>query len=325
MKKIVSILLLLIAAFIGALSLSACSGDRLYREGSGELNVVCTIFPPFHFARNVGKDNITLTLLQDNGADLHNYVPTAATLVALSAADVFICVGGESDGWVEDAVSAANNPDMTVVKLTSLVTLTHAGLSGGEYYADTDITVDHDDHEHEHEGDEHVWTSLRNAINIVNAIADVFSEADAENGDYYRANAADYAAKLEELDNEYTEAFSSAARKNVVFADRFPFIYLLNDYGISYLAAFSGCSTEADASFETQATLTEAVKTDSLPAVITIEGNDKPLAESISRETGCEILQMNSMQSVVRAEITDGADYIEIMRNNLTVLSQALS
>lgn len=325
MKKIISVILLLVS--VTALMLSSCSGDKLYKEGQGELNVVCTIFPPFDFARNVGKDKITLTLLQDNGADLHNYVPTAATLDALTSADIFICVGGESDKWVDDAVSASNNPDLKIIRLTSLVTLMHAELCGGEYYADagTDEDEDEHNHDHEHAGDEHVWTSLRNAVKITEAIAQAFSDADKANGEYYLSNASEYISKLKALDEKYIAEFESAKRRNVVFADRFPFIYMINDYGISYLAAFSGCSTEADASFATQTKLTEAVTKDLLPSVLTIEGNDKPLANSISTATGCSILKMNSMQSVVRAEITGGATYLDIMTENLAVLKQALS
>ncbi len=325
MKKAISFLLVL-ACTLPLLILPSCSSDKLYHEGSGELNVVCTIFPPFDFARNVGGDKITLTLLQDNGADLHNYVPTTATLEALSNADVFICVGGESDKWVDDAVSAANNPELKILKLTSSVILMHAELCGGEYYADYQTPEEEEhDHEHEHEGDEHVWTSLRNAVKITEVICEAFTEADSENGEYYRSNADAYISELETLDSKYTETFASAKRKNVVFADRFPFVYLLNDYGISYLAAFSGCSTEANASFATQTSLTEAVMKDSLPVVLTIEGTDKPLADTISSSTGCSILKMNSMQSIVRAEVTEGATYINIMKENLEVLKQALS
>lgn len=322
-KKILTqILLLAIALTSLAFALSGCSGNGLYTEGEGSLNVVCTSFPPFDIAREIGKDKITVTVLQDNGADLHNFSPTAKTLKALSEADVFICVGGESDKkWVDDAISSAGNTELKVIRLTDHVELTHAELEGhdhGEGAHENDKTDDG------HEGDEHVWLSLRNVMTISDKICSVFAEKDPERAANYQSNTASFKEKLTALDAEYTKAVSEARTKTVVFADRFPFIYLTNDLGLCYYAAFSGCSTEINADFSTQVKLINAVKEYSLPAVIVTEGGNKELADNICAETGCKKVILNSMQSVTRAEIQNGISYLDIMNSNLSALKEAL-
>lgn len=345
MKKIkfTSVICLMLAAVMLTALLPACGGNRLYKEGEGELNIVATNFPPFEFARIVAGEKATVTILQDNGADLHNYSPTTATLTALSKADIFICVGGDSDAkWIDDAIANCQNPDLKVVKLTDCVDIFHGELEGhnhSEYCHSAHGEHDHDeeehDHEHEHEGeddhdhvhtgDEHVWTSIKNVIKIVDAIAEACKETDAENADFYAANAAAYTAELTALDAEYQAAVDASAHKTLVFADRFPFIYMVKDYGICHYAAFSGCSTDVNASFETQTKLAEAVKHNSLPAVIIIESSDGSLAETVVSGTSAKILTMNSMQAVTRAQITEGRTYLETMKDNLNVLKEALN
>lgn len=311
-----------IALSFGALA-SCSNNGELYKEGEGELNVVCTIFPPFDLARNVGGEKVTLTLLQSNGADLHNFSPTVKTLEALKDADVFVCVGGVSDdAWVDDALSAAGNEDAVIIKLTDLVEPITAELSSEEHDHEEH---EHEGHDHEHEGDEHVWTSLKNAITIVNELSGAFSSKDPENASYYSSKATEYASKLSELDSRYESAVQNASCDTLVFADRFPFVYLTHDYGIGYRAAFSGCSTESNATLEIRKTLTDAVKELSLPAVITIDGSsDSSLADAICADTGCVKLKMNSMQSVTKKDVEEGETYLKIMEENLTILKTAL-
>ena len=316
--------LTLILALILTLGvLSACSSSSLYTEGNGDLKVVCTSFPPFDLARQIGGEKVTLTVLQDNGADLHNYSPTAKTLLALSEADVFICIGGESDKkWVGDAVSSAQNPDLKVIYLTEGIELKHAELEHHDH--DHDSGEDHDG-SGEHAGDEHVWLSLKNAIRIADVISTAFAEKDTENAAYYQASADAFKAKLSALDGEYERAVAEADIKTVVVADRFPFIYLTSDYGLCYYAAFSGCSTEVNSDFATQIKLINAVKEHSVSAVIVTEGGGKDLADNICSETGCKKVALNSMQSITRTEIEAGATYLGIMTENLVSLKTALS
>lgn len=317
---------------LGAISLFvSCKNNELYSEGNGELKVVCTIFAPFEFAREIGGERITVTLLQDNGADLHNYSPTSATLEALATADVFIYVGGESDEkWVPDAIEASANTDLITICLMDCIDTIYAELENNW------LDHDHGEHEHEHEhnedsdahvhsGDEHIWTSPKNVIRIVEEIRKAFTQKDADGALTYEANTKTYTAKLNDLDGKFAATAKNATTHLIVFADRFPFVYLMHDYAIPYKAAFSGCSTEVNASFETQISLIDAVKNKKLKYVVTIEGNNKSLAQTISNETGCQILELNSMQSITRSDIEKGADYIEIMTQNLEIIREALS
>ena len=314
-----SILILILALTVAFLP--ACSGNGLYTVGNGELKVVCTSFPPFDLARQVGGEKVTLTVLQDNGADLHNYSPTAKTLLALSEADVFIAIGGESDKkWVDDAIESAQNPDLKVIYLTDGIELKHAELERTDHGEGHDHSAEHGE-----SGDEHVWLSLKNAISITEKICAAFTEKDAESSAYYRANATAFTEKLSALDREYEKAVAESDKKTVVVADRFPFIYLTDDYGLSYYAAFSGCSTEVNSDFATQIKLINAVKEHDLHAIIVTEGGGKDLADNICSETGCKKVALNSMQSVTRAEIESGATYIGIMTKNLASLKAALS
>ena len=331
-KKITYLLIFALILSIFSIFATSCKDNELYSEGNGDLKVLCTIFAPFEFAREVGGDRVTVTLLQDNGADLHNYSPTSATLEALAEADVFIYVGGESDEkWVADALASSKNSDLVTICLMDCVEIIHAEPENDwqeHDHSDHEHSEhnEHDDHDgHTHIGDEHVWTSPKNVIAIIDEIRKAFTQKDYDGATTYEANAKTYTAKLQDLDEKFASAAQNANADLIVFADRFPFVYLMHDYLIAYKAAFSGCSTEVNASFETQVGLINAVKNNDLKYVITIEGSNKSLAEAIANETGCKILELNSMQSVTRADIKAGADYIEIMTQNLNIIKEALS
>lgn len=327
--------LILITALIITVLLTAvaCSGAGLYSEGTGELKVVCTNFPPFDFARTVGGEKATVTILQDTGADLHNYAPTSDAIMAIKNADVLVCVGGTSDGaWLESALNSAANPDLKIVKLTEcaelLPTPEAASDDGHDHEEDGEADDGHGEScDHDHTHDEHVWTSIRNAIKAVDAIAKAFSEKDTANAEYYTNNAKAYTDKLTALDAQYAETVATAAKKTLIFADRFPFIYMTHDYGLSYHAAFSGCSTEVNASFETTQRLIDAVKTEGIGCVmITDASPDNPpaVAKTVANGAGVGILSLDSCQSVTRSRIVAGATYLDIMTANLNVLKEAL-
>ncbi|MBQ8409507.1 MAG: zinc ABC transporter substrate-binding protein [Clostridia bacterium] len=331
MKKTFCFLLAVAVFFVfSAFSLASCGKKQLYSEGDGKLEVLCTVFAPFDFARVIGGDRVTVTLLQDSGADLHNYTPTAATLEALSIANAFIYIGGVSDeAWVDSAISAAGNSKLHALCLMDLTEPVYTELENdwsdhvhGEHEHEHEHEHDHE-HDHEHEADEHIWTSLRNAVECVFAICELFCQIDPDGAEVYQRNAADYAAQLSALDAEYARFAESNGGRVSVFADRFPFVYLMHDYKIPYVAAFSGCSTEVNASFEMQINLINTVREHELSYVIVTEGNDKSLAEAVARETGCRIVSLNSLQSVKRSDIVGGISYLEIMQSNLEILKEA--
>ena len=325
-RKIALILSLVLLLGALCLNLPSCSQSTVYSEGEGELNVLCTTFAPFDFTREVGGDRVTVSILQDSGADLHNYTPTAATLEAISQADIFIYVGGTSDeNWVHDALAAAGNSSLVTLCLMDYVEPQYAHLENDwseHAEGDHDDHHGHDEHHgHDHGADEHVWTSVKNAAIMVDAIKDTLSSVDPEGATAYSINAEVYKHKLSGLDSELSEI--SEGISMMLFADRFPFVYLLHDYHIPYKAAFSGCSTETNSGFEIQVDLIKAVREQSLPCIFVIEGGDKQLAEAVAAETGCKIYSLNSMQSVNRSDIQDGASYLTIMQQNINTLRGA--
>ncbi len=313
--------------------LSSCAVEP-YSYGEGELEIVTSNFIPFDFARRITNGRAHITVLQTDGGDMHDFTPTTASLKALAKADIFICVGGASDElWMDDALSASGNAPV-IIKLSELVDGRLAELEGHTHseYCETNHTHEHSEHEHEHSvhdghnhtADEHIWTSPENAITAVGAIAEVCIKADTANAELYGANAAAYIAELKELDENYKNVFSLSEKKTLVFADRFPFIHLTEEYGACYYAAFGGCGGEADADFETAVRLTQAVKDNDLKYILVTESSDGRLAKSISDSTGCSVLTIDSLQSVSLKRINEGITYLDVMKENLEVLKKAL-
>ena len=319
MKRITTVLL---AAVLLLGLLSGCSAQG---KSSGRLSIVTTIFPEYDWVMNIlgdRADQADVKMLFGNGADLHSYQPTAEDIITIASCDVFIYVGGTSDTWVDDALQEAVNPDMIVVDLMDVL-----GDQAKEEEIVEGMQGEAEEAEEGPEYDEHVWLSLKNAEKLVTAIRDAISEADAENAETYRANAAAYCEKLAELDAQYAEAVSAAAQDTILVPDRFPFRYLTDDYDLNYYAAFVGCSAETEASFETLVFLSEKLDELGLPAVIVTESSDQKLARTVIEQgqTDAEILVLDSMQSVTDADAAAGATYLGIMEQNLGVLRQALS
>ena len=325
-------------------------------ESSQKLQVVATIFPEYDWVKEIlgdQADNVDLTLLLGNGTDMHSFQPTMADILKVSTCDVFIYVGGESDAWVADVLKGAGNPDRRAINLmevlgdqakeeevvegmqdedghTHVEADDHGTVTDGENAANADIEADAaDDHSQDDdlEYDEHVWLSLRNASLFCDTIAEALGEADPDNAQLYQRNADAYEEKLAALDEEYQAAVEQSQTKTVLFADRFPFRYLVDDYNLSYYAAFTGCSAETDASFETITFLAGKLDELKLPVVLTIENSDQKVAKAVIENTKTKdqkILPLNSMQSVTTKEVEEGTTYLSIMENNLQILKEAL-
>ena len=302
-----------------------------------KLSVITTIFPVYDWVRQITgePDAADLTMLLDTGVDLHSYQPTARDIMKIAACDVFIYVGGESDEWAEDALKEVVNPDMVVINLLECLggdVKAEEIVEGMEHEHGHDEDEEHPeedhDHEHEEEADEHIWLSLRNAQKLVKAIAARLTEADPARGEAWQANADAYCEQLSALDAQYAEATEQAAYRTILFGDRFPFRYLADDYGLDYYAAFSGCSAETEASFQTIVFLAQKVDELGLPAVLTIEGTRHKIAETVIQTTGNKnqkLLALDSMQGVTAADVQAGASYLSIMQGNLDVLKEALN
>lgn len=307
--------------------MTGCADTEQNAAGSAEddtsLSIVTTIFPEYDWVRNVlGDEDADITMLTDGGVDMHSFQPTADDIVKISECDLFIYAGGESDAWVEDALKQSGNENMKVIDLLDVL-----GDSVREEETVEGMEAEAEEEEGETEYDEHVWLSLKNAEVICDAIADSLAELDPGNAENYRSNASAYKDELAALDEEYQTAVDKASQNTLLFGDRFPFRYMVDDYGLNYYAAFAGCSAETEASFETVRFLAEKVDECGLKYVITLENGDQSIAETIIENTenkDQEIIQMNSMQSVTSDDIADGATYLAIMQENLDALKLAL-
>ena len=343
MKKITALLL---ALFMLVAALAGC-GKQNDTNQTDKLSIVTTIFPEYDWVREIlgeKADNAEITMLLDNGVDLHSYQPTADDIVKISDCDLFIYVGGESDEWVEDALRNAANRNMKVINLLEVLGDSvkteeivegmqeeeHEHEDAEEHEHEDAEEHEHEDaeeHEHEEEADEHVWLSLKNAKMLVRVISKALQELDPDSKDIYAANADAYVKKLSALDAEYQTAVDAASNKTILFGDRFPFRYLVDDYGLRYYAAFVGCSAETEAGFETISFLAKRVDEWKLPCVLTIEGAQHKIAETIVRNTTAKnqrVLTMDSMQSTTSKDVKNGTTYLSVMEKNLSVLKEVL-
>ena len=293
-----------------------------------KVKIVTTIFPEYDWVRQIAGDKVSdmdITMLLDNGVDMHSYQPTADDIMKISDCDLFIYVGGESDEWVNDALKEAVNKDMQVIDLLDVL---------GEQVKIEELVEGMQDTEHEEEEeheekeyDEHVWLSLKNAETLCDAIAEALGNADPDNKAVYDTNKAAYIDQLVSLDNQYREVADQASVKTLLFGDRFPFRYLVDDYGLSYYAAFAGCSAESEASFETISFLAQKIDELGLKYVMTIEKSDQKIAKTIIENTQNKdqsILTLDSMQSTTSADVANGMTYLSIMEGNLNILKEAL-
>ena len=332
MKKIITLMLV---AVLAVCALSGCGTSKSGEDTKDKkIKIVTTIFPEYDWVMQIlgdKADKADVTMLLDKGVDLHSYQPSTADIAKISEADVFIYVGGESDEWVEDVLKEAKNKKLKVINLMDVM-----GDKAKEEEVKEGMQPEEEEHaeeakdgkeEEEVEYDEHVWLSLKNAKIFTKKIADVLSEIDKDDAKTYQANYESYAKKLDDLDKKYADAVASAKNKTLVFGDRFPFRYLVNDYGLDYYAAFVGCSAESEASFETVTFLAKKIDELGLSNVLTIEGKNHKIAKTVvdnTKNKDQKVLTMDSMQSTTSKDVKDGATYLGIMEKNLDVLKEAL-
>jgi len=333
MKKFLGVIAAVLSV---AIIFVACSNGRNNNENTTKnnddntkLSIVTTIFPEYDWVRQIlgeNQANVDLTMLLDKGVDLHSYQPSADDMVKVSKCDLFIYVGGESDTWVDDALKSAQNKNMKVINLLDVL-----GNSVKEEEQVEGMQAEEEEEEGEEEGpeyDEHVWLSLKNAQTLCSSIADALCEIDSKNANVYKKNLNEYTKNLDALDKEYQQAVNGAKYDTLVFGDRFPFRYMVDDYSLKYYAAFVGCSAETEASFETIKFLANKVDELGVTTVLTIEDQKHKIAQTVvenTKEKNQKILALNSMQSVTNDDVKNGETYLNVMQCNLDVLKQALN
>lgn len=310
MKKIFAILLC-ISTMLG---FTAC-GNAAEQTDDGKISVVATIFPEYDFARAISGGLADIKMLVSPATEIHSYEPSPQDIVAVQNADLFIYIGGEGDAWVEKILSAVDTSKMKILKMMDTVSVVEEEIVDGmEAESDSD----------EIEYDEHIWTSPKNAITMVNAICGAMSEIDSENTAAYSANAAAYSAEIQAVDDEIKQVVDSASKKMLVFGDRFPFRYFADEFGLSYYAAFPGCSGETDASAATIAKLVTRIEENSLPAVFYVELSNHAMADSIANQTGTKALMLHSCHNVSKDDFDNSVTYVDLMKNNAESLRQGL-
>jgi len=296
-------------------------------DDEDKLSVVSTIFPGYDFTREIAGETVSLSMLLPPGSESHSFEPTPQDIIKIQNCDVFIYIGGESDAWVEGILDSIDTSGMTILSMMDLVDVVEEKIKEG---MEDDEHGHDDEHDEEHETeqaeyDEHVWTSPINAIRITKAITDTLCALDGKNAGIYQANRVAYTDKLERLDSSFREVVQSAGRDTLIFGDRFPFRYFVDEYGLDYFAAFPGCSTETEASAKTVAFLIDKVSAENIPVVFHIEFSNEKMADTICESTGAKKLLLHSCHNVTKSNFENGASYLELMAQNLENLREALT
>lgn len=315
MKKIIPIIC---SVCILLLSLCSCGTEA----DSGKLKIVTTMFPAYDFARNIAGDNADVSLLLPAGVESHSFEPTPKDMVKIENCDIFICNGGESESWVESLLDSGEG-DFSVVRMIDSAEENLLEEDEGEDGHDHD--EDHNHGEGEIEYDEHIWTSPTICAKICNDITAAICAEDSANSKIYEANLDEYTDKLKQLDSDFKNVVNSAKRKEFIFGDRFPFKYFADEYGLTYYAAFPGCSSQTEPSAATIAKLINKTSEDNIPAVFYIEMSNRSVADTLAESTGAKELLFHSCHNLTKDEMQRGEDYLSLMNKNLENLKIALN
>lgn len=321
MKKLNKLKLCVVIAMLSMTALCACAK----KEDSGnvytdKINVVATIFPEYDFLRQIGGKHINLTMLLTPGAESHSFEPTPQDIKAITKSDMFVYVGGDSDEWVASILDSIDTNSTDIVTLMDCVSLVEEETVSGMTPEDKD-----EEDSGEVEYDEHVWTSPKNAIRIVQKLCDNLCQIDPDNADDYKQNTKDYIDKLTDLDKKFQNVVNHAKRKEIVVGDRFPFRYFVDEYGLTYYAAFPGCSTDTEASAATIAFLDDKIKEDKIPVVFHIELSNEKVCDAICEATGARSELLNAVHNISKSDFDAGITYIDLMEHNVEVLREALN
>lgn len=303
------------------LCFSGCSGETRTQEADKRLKVVATVFAEYDFLRNIAGDRIALEMLMIPGADLHTFDPTPKDIMEVQAADLFVTIGGESDAWADKIIESVDNQKMQTVRLMECVD----NIVEEELVEGMESEEQEEGGEGEKEFDEHVWTSPKNAIQIVDSLCRKLCELDSENEGFYQKNAKEYIEKLQKLDESFQEVIENGVRREIIVADRFPFRYFADAYDLKYYAAFPGCSTQTGASAETIAFLIRKVKEDNIPVVFHMEMSSELMCNTVCDETGAKKAQLNAVHNISKTDFDKGIGYLELMEENVEVLKEALA
>lgn len=312
MKKIFTILLVFISIL-----LVGCGRNT----NKTKYNIISTSFPGYDFARAIIKDvdDISVDMLLKPGSETHDFEPTPQDIIDIKNSDIFIYVGGESDEWIDDVLKDIDVSKTVVIKLMDVVDLYEEELTEGM----EEEEEEHDEDEVEY--DEHIWTSPVNAVKMINNIKEEIIKIDSNNKEQYEKNANSYISELNDIDTEIRDVVNNSKRKDLVFGDRFPLRYFVEEYGLTYHAAFPGCSEQTEASAKTITYLINYVKDNKIPVVFHIELSNGKIADTIAKETGAKVLEFNAVHNISKSDFDKGLTYVDYMKKNIEVLKTALN
>lgn len=325
MKKILSFLLLITGCLFAVWGLSGCSSvPSASQKEEKTVHIVCTNFAGYDFARQIVKDHGDVTMLVKPGTDVHSFEPTPQDIKKIQSADLFIYTGGDSDEWVDKILDGSDKKPKAVYKMMDAVNLLPEEHPEGM----AEEKEEEEEHEHEHgeevEMDEHVWTSPVNATKITKGIEKAISLVDEKNAESYQQNAVAYIGELSSLDKEFRNILASGKKHEIIVGDRFPFLYFVKEYNLSYYAAFPGCSKDTESNPKTIAFLINKVKEDHIPVVFHIELSNQQMSRSIAEATGTKDLLLNAVHNVSEEDFKKGITYVDLMKHNAKVLKEAL-
>lgn len=321
MRRTGRILVLLAACLMVAAALAGCMAEKKEEtplSTAKKIRIVCTNFAGYDFVRHIVKEHGEVTMLMKAGMDVHSFSPSPKELKAVADCDLFIYTGGDSDEWVDKVLDATGKEPASVCRMMDAVELSREEYTEG-------MRKEKGKEMDEEEMDEHVWTSPVNAIAIVKKINESVSAWDPAHAEDYRKNTEAYVKELAALDLRFREVMDGAARKEIIVGDRFPFLYFVKEYGLTYEAAFPGCAKDTEADPKTIAFLIDKVKADQIPVIFHIELSNQQMSRSIAEATGAKERQLNSIHNVTQKDFDAGVTYVDLMRQNVKTLKEALN
>ena len=297
--------------------LCGCSAYTPPQKGD-RLSIVCSIFAPYDFARQIAGDRAEIKMLLPTGVESHSYEPTPRDIIELRNADVFFYVSEHTETWVTQIIESVSDSEVNIVELAKELGLE---INGHEH------EHHHDEHEEHEEGetDEHIWTNLETASDMIGCMAEKMGELDPENADYYKDNASAYSAKILDLRDDIQELVSTSKRREIVSGSRFAMKNFTHEFGIEFTAAFDSCVDNTEPSASVMAEIIDKIQTDNIPVIFYEELTEPKIARAVSVETGAEMLLLHSCHNISSDEMKRGETYLSLMRQNYYNLKEALN
>ena len=312
-------------ALIGSffiLTLPGCTTNKSEASLNDKINVVATLFPQYDFAKQIAGDKAVVSLLLPPGTESHTYDPSPADILKVSSSDIFLYTGKEMEPWADKIINSVKNKNLIVGNASAgidLMKVEHHHHHKEEHHHDNNSS------HHEHNFDPHIWLDPTLAAKMVDNIALTFCQKDPQNSDYYKNNAEIYKNKLYELDANFKNMIDASKRKSIVFAGRFAHLYFINHYGLEYIAAFDGCSTEAEPSVKKVSKIIDFIHKNNIPAIYYEEISEPKVANSIAEQTGTKTLKFSTLHNVTKYQLENNVTYIGLMQENLENLRQGLN